>query len=375
VDAVDALADALFVACDSPGEARALLDSLGYDLRDLESSGDGRFLAYYLAHVATTGGVSAAKHDAARRATDLSSEEATTRAENADYWDRGAAWRDAVVPAADRSFEEFAYVLANALYWTGEVGRGDSRADELCFAGAAAAARTIDLEWVVGHARFERARAVGHRHRSKRNHALALAAFDRARRIAGQYSFLDPWEPKYSHAVVASNRHSTAGDHAAAIEALAEGRDTLEAQDVPAERLEEMLAHLDAQRHERSAILADDPESEVSHLESAVENYESVEFERSLERVREKLDEARDAADAAVEHEDSGDESSTEFVADLPRKTLRATADRGPTLADIPSLHDFLTEPDPNAVGSADPGVLPNERGNDGFGDPDPRGY
>jgi len=48
-----------------------------------------------------------------------------------------------------------------------------------------------------------------------------------------------------------------------------------------------MLAHLDAQRHERSAILADDPESEVSHLESAVENYESVEFERSLERVRE----------------------------------------------------------------------------------------
>ncbi|WP_232701914.1 hypothetical protein [Halobacterium wangiae] len=373
VDSVDALADATFVACDSPGEARTLLNSLGYDLRDLESTDDGRFLSYYLAHVAATAGVSAAKHDAANRSTELSSDEATTRAENADYWERGAAWRDAVVPAADRSFEEFAYVLANALYWTGETGRGDSRADELCFAGAAAAARTIDLEWVVGHARFEQARAVGHRHRSKRNHALALTAFKRARHVAGEYSFLDPWEPTYSHAVVASNRHSTAGDHGAAVEALEDGREALEAQDIPAGRREEMVAHLDAQRHERSAILADDPESKVAHLESAVERYETVAFDRSLERVRQKLNEARDAADEAVEQDaDSG----RELLAGVPRRTLRADRRTGPTLADIPTLHDFLTEPDPDAVGSADPGVLPDEReGGDEFGNPGPLGY
>ena len=375
VDAVDALADAVDVACDSPREAGALLDSLGYDLRDLETQGDGRFFAHHLAHVAATGGVGEAKRYAAGRPTELSYDQATTQAENADYWERGAAWRDAVVPAAGRSLEAFAYVLANALYWTGEVGRGDSRADELCFAGAAAAARAIDLDWVVGHARFERARSVGHRHRSKRNHALALNAFDRARSIAGQYGFLDPWEPTYSHAVVASNRHSTAGDHEAAIAALAEGRDALAEQDVPPERREEMLAHLDAQRNERRALLADDPETRVAHLETAVENYESVDFARSLERVREKLSEARDAADEAVER-DAGDDPARELLAGVPRKTLRTTADRGPTLEDIPSLHDFLTEPDPDAVGSADPGVLPDERGDgDEFGAPNSPGY
>ena len=375
VDAVDALADAMYIACNSPTAAQSLLDSLGYDLRDLETRGDGRFFAYYLAHVAATGGVGDAKHYVAGRTAERSSAAATNRAEDADYWERGAAWRDAVVPTADRSFEAFAYVLANALYWTGEVGRGDSRADELCFAGAAAAAQTIDLDWVVGHARFERARTVGHRHRSKRNHALALAAFDRARNIAGRYSFLDPWEPTYSHAVVASNRYSTAGDHEAAIAALAEGRDALAEQDVPPERREEMLAHLDAQRNERRALLADDPETRVAHLEAAVENYESVDFERSLDRIREKLDEAREAADEAVER-DAGGDAERELLTDIPRKTLQATADRGPTLDDIPSLHDFLTEPDPNAVGSADPGVLPDERdAGDGFGATDPPGY
>lgn len=374
VDAVDALADAIHVSCDAPGEARALLADLDVEPDEVAEGSDGRFLAYDLAHAAATGGLGAARRHAGAYERDVDYDDATARAERADYWDRGAAWRDAVPAAAGESDAEFAYVLANALYWTGEVGRGDSRAAELCFAGAAAAARPIDIAWVLGHARFERARAVGHRHRSSRNHALALAAFDEARAVADEYGFLDPWEPTYSRAVVASNRKSAAGDHEAAVRALEAGKDALADQDVPEERAAAMLGHLDAQRHERLAILPDDPETRLSHLETAVEKYDAVGFERSVERVREKRERARDAADRAADPGDQsgafsggsgGESGSADWGAGrgAPRRSLRASERRGPSLADIPSLHDFLTEPDPDAVGSADPGVLPDERG------------
>ncbi|WP_218779112.1 hypothetical protein, partial [Halobacterium hubeiense] len=45
-----------------------------------------------------------------------------------------------------------------------------------------------------------------------------------------------------------------------------------------------------------------------------------------------------------------------------PQPVLRPDPDAGPSLDDIPTLHDSLTETDPGAVGSADPGVLPDER-------------
>ncbi|MFC3476579.1 hypothetical protein [Halobacterium litoreum] len=360
VDAVDALAATVAVACDSPRECHDLLYRLGYDLGDVIER-DDRFLAYYLAFVASTAGVGEANRRASRHPTELTYDEATDRAEGADYWERGEAWRAAVAPAARKSREAFAYVLANALYWTGEVSRRDSRAPELCFSGAVAAGREIGLDWVVGHARYERARAVGHRHRSKRNHAVAVAAFDDAREIAGEYAFLDPWEPTYTRAVVASNYHSTRGDHERAIDALDDGEAALAEQDVPAERREEMLAHLDAQRHERRAILADESGARLTHLEAARDGYEAIGFERSVERIEAKLGGGADSAGA------ESTESNEARVA-TPRRRLRGSRDRGPSLSDIPTLHDFLTEPDPDAVGSADPGVLPDEQGDDGLG-------
>ncbi|MCG1003289.1 MULTISPECIES: hypothetical protein [Halobacterium] len=359
VTVLDALAGATAVAHDTPAETKRFLSEFGYELPLLAERDDGRFLAHYLAQVARTAGIRDAKQAAARRAanTDHAAfEDAKAAAERADYWDRGAAWRDAVLPAAGESFPTFAYVLANALYWTGEVGRSDSRADELLHEGAAAAARSIDLEWVPGHADYERARAAAHRHRSKRNHALALENFAAAREVAESHSFLDPWEPTYSHAVVESNALSTAGDHERAVAVLDEALATLREQGVPEDRFEEMRDHLAGQRHERRAIVADDDSDRLAHLEAALDHYESVAFERSVARIEAKLDDAEAGEDATAGEEDSGGRAR-------PQPVLRPDPEAGPSLDDIPSLHDSLTETDPGAVGSADPGVLPDERG------------
>ena len=374
LDAV--MADATHLAAGTPRGARAFLDDYGFDPRGLAESGDGSFLAALLAHATVTGGVAAAKRLASGWPAEKTFEAAEADAESADYWERGEAWRAVVPTAADRSDEAFAYVLANALYWSGEVDRGDSRLAELLFDGAEVAGRDVGLEWVVGHARFEGARARGHRHRTSRNHALAIAAFDEARAIAAEYGFLDAWEPTYTRTVVASNTHSARGDHDAAVAALDAGEEALAELDVPAGRHEEMVAHLDAQRHERRAIQTGNPAERRSHLESALENYETVGFERSVDRIEEKLADDEDGSS----DEDRGEDglSGRERAAVATRQAL-AGEQRGPSLADIPALHDFLTETDPNAVGSPDPGVLPGEREDEGdeFGAPgapsDPR--
>jgi len=371
------LADAMHLAATTPGGGHAFLADHGFDARALADRGDGAFFAALLAHATVTGGVAAAKRLAAGWPAEKTFEAAEAAAESADYWERGAAWRAVVPTAADRGDEAFAYVLANALYWSGEVDRGDGRLDELLFDGAEVAGRDVGLEWVVGHARFERARARGHRHRTSRNHALAIAAFDVARAVADEYGFLDAWEPVYTRTVVASNRHSARGDHDAAVAALDDGRDALAAMDVPDGRFEEMVDHLEAQRHERRAIQTENPAERRSHLEGALERYEAVDFERSVERVREKLADKDEDEDGETAGGTGGEDtlSGRERAAVATRQAL-AGEQRGPSLADIPALHDFLTETHPNAVGSPDPGVLPGEREGDGeFGAPrdDPR--
>ncbi|MDH5020101.1 hypothetical protein [Halobacterium rubrum] len=371
VSLVDVVADAMHLAAETPRGARAFLDDHGFDARALAERGDGEFFAALLAQATVTGGVGAAKRLAVGWPAEKTFEAAKADAEAADYWDRGEAWRGVVPTAADQSPEAFAYVLANALYWTAEVDRGDSRVDELLFDAAETAGRDVGLEWVVGHSRFERARARGHRHRTSRTHALAIEAFEDAHEVAEAREFLDPWEPAYTRAVVASNMHSANGDHDAAVAALDDGEATLADTDVPESRREEMVAHLGAQRHERRAIQTENPAERRSHLEAALERYEAVGFDRSVDRVREKLAQDDDGESAGGEPDSRGDDAlgGRERAAVAARQSL-AGDDRGPSLADIPALHDFLTETDPNAVGSPDPGVLPGER-EGGAGGPD----
>ncbi|GAD53170.1 hypothetical protein MBEHAL_1930 [Halarchaeum acidiphilum MH1-52-1] len=347
VDALDALGD--LVAVHGLDDVRAL----GYDLVRLAHRDDGRFRAYWLAALARDRGIDAAREVAGAGGDDGDYARLKERAIGADYGERGAAWRALCGPASRRSRETFRYVLANACYWTGEVGRTDARADELCYDGALAAV-PADLDWVRVRARYERARAVGHRHRSATNHALAVAAFERARETAEECPDDDvtPWDPLYSRTVVASNAHSARGDHAAAVAVLEDGLDALAEYDVPEARADEITHHLRGQRHERLALLARDSENGAveTHLDAAVEHYEAAGLDRSRERVATKRDDAR--------REGANGDSR-------PRASARATPtprppseDRGPSLDDIPDLHDALTASDPNAVGSVDPGVV-----------------
>ncbi|MFB6078384.1 MAG: hypothetical protein ABEJ80_05350 [Halarchaeum sp.] len=341
VDALDALGDLAAV------HGVDAVTALGYDLRRLAARADGRFRAYWLAALARDRGVDAAR-DVARTGERGDYERLESRASNAPYAERGSAWRALLAPAAARSRDEFAYALANACYWTGEVGRTDARADELCYDGALAAGSHV--EWIRVHARYERARAVGHRHRSAANHALAVEAFVRAEAIAANASYSDvsPWDPRYSRAVVASNARAAGGEHEAAVEILEGALDDIAAYDLPDRRADEISHHLRGQRHERLAALARrDPDGAVeTHLETAREHYEAVDFERSVERVTSKMASA------------DGDGTAAGARGPAPRPP---STDRGPSIDDIPDLHDHLTEDDPGAVGSVDPGVLPDE--------------
>ncbi|MBP2250546.1 hypothetical protein J2754_000855 [Halarchaeum solikamskense] len=353
VDALDALGD--LVAVHGLDTVRAL----GYDLVRLAHRGDGRFRAYWLAALARDRGIDDARDVAgAHESGDDDYARLKDRAVTAEYRERGAAWRALCGPASRRSRETFRYVLANACYWTGETGRTDARADELCYEGALAAV-PADLDWIRVRARYERARAVGHRHQSATNHALAIAAFERARDVAASCPDDDvaPWDPLYSRTVVASNARSAAGDHAGAVGVLEDGLDALAAYDIPETRADEIRHHLRGQRHERLALLArrEDDGAVETHLDAAVEHYEAADLDRSRDRVAAKRDDAanEDATDRARRAARSAGGAGP-----APRPP---SDDTGPSLADIPDLHDSLTASDPNAVGSADPGVV--ERG------------
>ncbi|GGM54796.1 hypothetical protein J2752_000683 [Halarchaeum rubridurum] len=349
VEALDALGD--LVAVHGLDDVRAL----GYDLVRLAHRDDGRFRAYWLAALARDSGIDAARDVAGAGGDGGDYARLKERALDADYAERGAAWRALCGPASRRSRETFRYVLANAYYWTGETSRTDARADELCYDGALAAV-PADLDWIRVRARYERARAVGHRHRSATNHALAVAAFERARRIAEECPDDDvtPWDPLYSRTVVASNARSAAGDHAAAVDVIEDGLDALDDYAIPDARADEVRHHLRGQRHERLALLARREEAGAveTHLDAAREHYEAAGLERSRERVAAKRD---DAANEDATDRERRATRATGGVGPAPRPP---SDDTGPSLADIPDLHDFLTESDPTAVGSADPGVV-----------------
>ncbi|MFC7201640.1 hypothetical protein [Halospeciosus flavus] len=371
VGAVDALADVVAVCHDTVASTRRFVDDFGYDLPALERRDDGRFFAVVLAHVVRCDGVAAAMAHANRHgAGDVDYGETKRRAEAADYWERGAAWRALVRPAAQRDRQEFAYVLANACYWSGETTRSDSRLEELLHEGAAAAAASIDLDWIEGRARFQRHRAAGHRHRSSRTYALALDRFERAEAVAAEYDFLDPGEPLFSRTIVRSNRLARRGEVGRAVDVLEDGATRVRECDVPEERREEMLHHLDGQRHERLARLTDedDATSRREHLEAAADHYRAIDFERSAERVETKLDETDPFAAAEADADD------TEYVSRArgSTRTARPKRERGVAPETVPDLDDYLTEPAPDAVGSPDPGVLPDECGGDPHASPGP---
>ncbi|MEE6208884.1 hypothetical protein U3A55_01750 [Salarchaeum sp. III] len=334
VNAADALCDLVSVSPDWP-TARDRLRRLGYTPDDLAERDDGWFHAVALARVVRDDTGSARAYVHQHFATTGDYDRAKSRALDADYWDRGRAWRDALAAAATESDDDFAFALANALHWTGAVARTDARFPELLHAAAVNAADRIDLDGVAGRAEYARLLAVGHRHRSARNHDRAVDAFDRARAVAAEHDFLDAWEPLYSRSVVRANQYASSGRDARAVAVVEDAIGELAEHDIPEGRRREALAHLRGQKREAEASLeGDDLGVRRVHLEAAREHYERADLGRSVARVDRKLD--------RTERDAESDES-----APVDRGT-RGTAGVGP-------------EYDPEPVGSADPGVIEDD--------------
>ncbi|MGB9987971.1 hypothetical protein [Salarchaeum japonicum] len=347
VDAADALCDLVTTTGDWP-TARDRLRRLGYTPSDLAARDDGRSHAVALARIVRDGGGDferAREYVRGEFDTTEAYGRAKSRALDADYWQRGRAWRDAVAAAATESGDDdFAFALANALHWTGEVARTDARFPELLHAAAADVANRIDLDGVAGRAEYARLLAVGHRHRSARNHDRAVDAFDRAREVAEEYDFLDAWDPLYSRSVVRANQHASAGRDSRAVAVVEDAIDALAGYDVPDGRRKEAFAHLRGQKREAEASLeGDDPGVRRIHLEAARDHYEQAGLSRSVARVDRKLD----RADRDAENDERGERAPVDR-GERGGRGGRGGAGVGP-------------EYDPEPVGSADPGVIEDD--------------
>lgn len=347
VDLVDVLSDTVATVHASGNAARSLLESLGYDIAAVERYDDELFFAVYLARLVLADGVRAAEGHTMRRRRHLDGnyKRRKMRAKNANYADRGRAWRKLLCPAARQSLDEFAYVLANACYWSGENTRTDSRMDELLFDAAARVASEIGLDQIEGRARYEARLSRGHRLRSQKCYSLARAAFERAGDIATEYEFLPEWEPIYTIATVHSAEHGTTGDHAQAVAVLDDALERLFEYDIAPAKLNHIVHHLEGQKLESKAQLANgqsDGDDPVALLREARTHYDVIDLDRSSERVQRKLQRATRSEPATGSSPDTPEQSreATSESQDDRSSPSAATAESAETEATSTDVED-----------------------------------
>lgn len=425
VKLVDVLGDAMATSVDTPAATEALVADLGYDLATLERYEDDLFFACYLSQLVLTEGIRVAEGHVMQRRYHLEGDyvRRKTEAKNAAYDDRGRVWRELLCLAGRESLDEFTYVLANALYWSGEVSRTDSRMNELLLEAAASVAADIGLTKVEGRAQYDRQLGRGHRLRGQHCYSMAEAQFERAGEIAANHEFLPNWEPVYCAANVRSAELQAAGKHEQAIDTLDEVLERLFEYDVSSSKLNHIVHHLEGKKLEWEAQIASfgaDGPDPVSLLEEAQSHYKAIGFERSRDRTARKLQHAKRRAPSSSTNEptatSSSNESSTtagssnksssaissttESKATSPASKTEARSQTEQTspsessgsqpsprarqprdhvhssharddVGSNPDLDDFLTPPDPDEVGSADLMTSPQDRDNSLSGDSD----
>lgn len=424
VTLVDSLADAMATVHASADETKELLDDFGCELAEVERYSDDLFFACYLAQLVLTDGVRGAEGHAMRRRWNLSGDykRRKARAKNANYSDRGRVWRELVCLSARRSLDEFAYVLANALYWSGEVSRSDSRIDELLLEAAAVVASDIGLDQIEGRARYELHLSRGHRLRSRKCYSPARKAFERAAAVAAEYEYLPEWEPVYAKATVHSAELGTAGNHRRAVTVLDDALERLLEYDLPARKLNHIVHHLEGQKLETRANLPNDStesEETVSLLRDARTHYDVINLDRSRERIHRKLQRAKQSTTTEPDRASTTETSRAETPAERREESsasteasasesTRESESRSPNVSDPrpaetrrgesagtpasgrrevrtgghvrsehaqeefesnPELDDFLAPPDPDEVGSADLMTSPEDRDDRSFAD------
>jgi hypothetical protein len=395
VDLVGVLADVMATAVPTERQIQALLDDLGYDLQTVERRGDDLVFLCYLAQLVLSDGIRSAEGHVMRRRYHLDGnyERRKKEAQNASYHDRGRAWRRLVCASARRSLDEFAYVLANALYWSGEVARTDSRMDELLLEAAAVVAGDLGVDEIAGRAQYERWLSRGHRLRSQKCYPVSRTMFRRAVDIADEYDFLPAWEPIYNEANVHAAQLSNEGCHEEAVEVLDTALAQLFEYDIHEAKLNHIVHHIEGQKLEEQAITADfgdetvDP---VSLLAEAGTHYETIGLDRSRDRVDRKRQHAKQQAPTATADTEASieeavetptndqDESepvsaSGEETSSAPQTPRRAGdhVRSGHAQTDVepsPVLDDFLTPPDHSKTGSADLMTSPDDRGESSVG-------
>lgn len=394
------LGEVMATVSPSPTRTDQLLDDLGVDRKSIKRRDTGLVFTCSLAQRVTTEGMGAAKDCALERRwwLDGDYEGRKTQAEKLAYGERDEGWRRLLCTAARQSHDEFAYVLANALYWSGEISRTDSRLDELLFEAAATVAAAIGLESLEGRARYELAVSNGHRLRGQNCYELATRQFSDAIEIASEHEFLPDWEPVYARANTRSAALDTAGENEAAVTVLEDVVAEMFEYDVPEEKLNHIIHHLEGQKLERQAKIADfadESETPVTLLEEARTHYDVIDLERSKGRTEQKLKQAREAAPATETAAESADTSTTESHAtttvndthaSTPAQTGGAAShgnypprrasehvrsDHARTeFEPNPELDNTLTPPDTDKAGGADLMTSPEDREEDPYSDP-----
>lgn len=326
VSLIDCVADTMLTIHESVTETDDLLASLGYEPAAFEQRQDGRFFACYLAHAVLTDGVSAARGHAMqrRRHLDVNYERGKIEARNAPRHERGRKWRCLICAAARESKGEFAYVLSNALYWTGHATHSDSRIQELLYRGASAVVDLINLPELAGWALFECQLTAGHRLRSRNQFAAAKERFIEARQIAQRYNRLPEWQARYNEVVVRAHDKKDAGCHKAALHTIDSGIEALLQYDLRPESATRIVHHLKGQSCEIEAesVKSSSPEKARSLLAEASDHYDVIDFTRSRDRTNRKrkrihrsrtgLSESSPNTGAPVESGSDGGESTTD---------------------------------------------------------------
>lgn len=385
---VDALADVMQTARPTEKQVQGLLDDLGYELQTIERRDADLFFLCYLAQLVLSDGIRAAEGHVMRRRYHLDGhyDRRKTEARTASYNERGREWRRLVCASARQSIHEFTYVLANALYWSGEVARTDSRMDEFLLEAAAVVASELDLDEIDGRAQYERWLSRGHRLRSQNCYAVSRVMFQRAADVAGTYDFLPVWEPIYNEANVHSSQLSIDGHHDQAVEVLDTALTRLFEYNIHDTKLNHIVHHLEGQKLEERALDADfqdETADPVSLLTEASTHYETIGLTRSRDRVDRKLREAKQRAPAADTTDAAADPTGTPGTSDQcgSEPTPTSGSESGSTaqrprqsgdhirsghaqaeIEDSPVADDFLTPPDHSKTGSADLMTSPEDR-------------
>ncbi len=321
---VEAIGDVVATVHDTRAETEALLEALDADYGRLDEESDGLLTACLLAQIVCTEGVEAAQaFEVPRKLPPRGHYDRRKRAVfQAEYGERGRAWRRLLNAARRQSADEIGYVLAYALYWTGEESRTDARLDELLLRGAERVAEHKRLVKLETKAQYRRLIAAGHRLRGAHCFGPAAANFAAARTLAAEYDALPEWEPILAEGLVRSRALSKAGDVGAAVDTLDRTIEALLASGPPTPVANRSVRHLTAQKAEIDAerYRSEAPRLARHLLEEARAHYAALGFERSRAKVERLLDSLPEAVTA-------GEPASPEAPAPLPTEPAATAGD------------------------------------------------